>query len=124
LLPRGPADVNGVNVRFIRAVDNRTHGVVHRHDVADPSFTDMLKKTPSSTSYTPLSDRFRRVLPVASRPGEGSLTEPTPAVQVVRDPEARYWGGPVEELSLVPLGEARLGRIGLDEWLRCSQAKA
>jgi uncharacterized protein YbjT (DUF2867 family) len=44
--------------------------------------------------------------------------------QVVRDPEARYWGGQVEELSLVPLGEARLGRIGLDEWLRRSQAKA
>jgi uncharacterized protein YbjT (DUF2867 family) len=44
--------------------------------------------------------------------------------QVVRDPEARYWGGRVEERSLVPLGEARLGRIGLDEWLRRSQAKA
>jgi len=44
--------------------------------------------------------------------------------EVVRDPEARYWGGRVEERSLVPLGEARLGRIGLDEWLRRSQAKA
>ena len=44
--------------------------------------------------------------------------------QVVRDPEARYWGGPVEERSLVPLGEARLGRIGLDEWVRRSQAAA
>jgi uncharacterized protein YbjT (DUF2867 family) len=44
--------------------------------------------------------------------------------EVVRDPEARYWGGRVEELSLVPLGEARLGRIGLDEWLRRSQSKA
>jgi uncharacterized protein YbjT (DUF2867 family) len=44
--------------------------------------------------------------------------------QVVRDPEARYWGGRVEERSLVPLGEARLGRIGLDEWLRRSQARA
>jgi uncharacterized protein YbjT (DUF2867 family) len=42
--------------------------------------------------------------------------------QVVRDPEARYWGGRVEEFSLVPLGEARLGRIGLDEWLRRSRA--
>jgi uncharacterized protein YbjT (DUF2867 family) len=41
---------------------------------------------------------------------------------VVSDPEARYWGGRVEELSLVPLGEARLGRIGLDEWIRRSQA--
>jgi uncharacterized protein YbjT (DUF2867 family) len=44
--------------------------------------------------------------------------------QVVRDSEARYWGGRVEERSLVPLGEARLGRIGLDEWLRRSQAAA
>ena len=44
--------------------------------------------------------------------------------KVVSDPAARYWGGRVEERSLVPLGEARLGRIGLDEWLRRSQAKA
>ena len=44
--------------------------------------------------------------------------------EVVSDPEARYFGGRVEERSLVPLGEARLGRIGLDEWLRRSQAKA
>src|SRR5580698_39743 len=38
--------------------------------------------------------------------------------EVVSDPEARYWGGRVEEHSLVPLGEARLGRIGFDEWFR------
>jgi uncharacterized protein YbjT (DUF2867 family) len=38
--------------------------------------------------------------------------------EVVSDPEAGYWGGRVEERSLVPLGEARLGRIGFDEWLR------
>jgi uncharacterized protein YbjT (DUF2867 family) len=44
--------------------------------------------------------------------------------EVVRDPEARYFGGRVEEHSLVPLGDARLGRIGLDEWIRRSQAKA
>src|SRR5438445_4259910 len=44
--------------------------------------------------------------------------------KVVSDPEARYFGGRVEERSLVPLGEARLGRIGLDEWLRRSQARA
>src|SRR5262247_3565157 len=44
--------------------------------------------------------------------------------QVVRDPEARYSGGRVEERSLVPLGDARLGRIGLDDWLRRSQARA
>jgi uncharacterized protein YbjT (DUF2867 family) len=44
--------------------------------------------------------------------------------EVVRDPEALYFGGRVEERSLVPLGEARLGRIGFDEWLRRSRAKA
>ncbi|MFM0292468.1 MULTISPECIES: SDR family oxidoreductase [Paraburkholderia] len=38
--------------------------------------------------------------------------------EVVKDPEARYFGGLVEKRSLVPLGEARLGRIGLDEWLQ------
>ena len=44
--------------------------------------------------------------------------------KVVSDPAARYWGGRVEEHSLVPLGEARLGRIGFDEWLRRSRAAA
>ena len=43
--------------------------------------------------------------------------------EVVRDPAAGYWGGRVEERSLVPLGEAHLGRIGLDEWLRRSKAR-
>ncbi len=43
---------------------------------------------------------------------------------VVSNPEARYFGGRVEERSLVGLGEARLGRIGLDEWLRRSRAAA
>src|SRR3982075_514169 len=44
--------------------------------------------------------------------------------EVVSDPEARYFDGRVEEHSLVPLGEARLRRIGFDEWLRRSQAGA
>ncbi len=44
--------------------------------------------------------------------------------KVVSDPEALYFGGRVKERSLVPLGEARLGRIGLGEWVRRSQARA
>jgi uncharacterized protein YbjT (DUF2867 family) len=40
--------------------------------------------------------------------------------KVVKDPEARYFGGRIEEKSLVPLGEARLGRLNLEEWLRRS----
>src|SRR6516162_7832073 len=42
--------------------------------------------------------------------------------KVVSDAEALYYGGRVEERSLVPLGEARLGRVGFDEWLRRSRA--
>jgi uncharacterized protein YbjT (DUF2867 family) len=44
--------------------------------------------------------------------------------KVVSDQEALYFGGRVEERSLVPLGEVRLGRIGLDEWLRRSRPGA
>ena len=40
---------------------------------------------------------------------------------VVMDRDAPYYGGRVDEQSLVPLGQARIGRIGLDQWL--SQAK-
>jgi hypothetical protein len=39
----------------------------------------------------------------------------------VTDRDARYYGGYVEEQSLVPLGEARIGRVSLDQWL--AQAK-
>jgi len=44
--------------------------------------------------------------------------------EVVSDPEARYFGSRVEERSLVPLGEARVGNIGFDKWLRRSPAAA
>ncbi|MBR1229818.1 MULTISPECIES: SDR family oxidoreductase [unclassified Bradyrhizobium] len=59
----------------------------------------------------PLNDIIARYLKAVGDPRE-----------VVSDPEARYWGGRVDEHSLVPLGEARLGRIGLDEWLRRAKA--
>jgi len=49
-----------------------------------------------------------------------AIGDPRP---VVSEPNARYWGGRVEELSLVPVGETRLGRISLDEWLRRSRPK-
>ena len=43
-----------------------------------------------------------------------SVGDPRP---VVTDQEARYYGGRVEEQSLVPLGDARIGRVSLDQWL-------
>lgn len=39
------------------------------------------------------------------------------ARNVVCDPEALYFGGKVGTHSLVPLGDARQGQIGIDEWL-------
>jgi uncharacterized protein YbjT (DUF2867 family) len=44
--------------------------------------------------------------------------------EVVSDRAARYFGGLVDDRSLVPLAEARLGGIGFDEWRRRSQAGA
>ena len=44
--------------------------------------------------------------------------------KVVSDPEARYYGSRLEECSLVPLGNARLGHIALDEWFRHSREAA
>jgi uncharacterized protein YbjT (DUF2867 family) len=44
--------------------------------------------------------------------------------EVVKSREARYFGGRLEEKSLVPLGEARLGRLNLEEWLRHSRKGA
>lgn len=42
----------------------------------------------------------------------------------VGDPAARYFGGSVTEFSLVPTGPARLGWIGLTDWLERSKAGA
>ena len=61
----------------------------------------------------PLTDIVARYLKALGDPRE-----------VVSDPEARYWGGRVDQHSLVSLGEASRGRIGLDEWLRRSKAAA
>jgi uncharacterized protein YbjT (DUF2867 family) len=44
--------------------------------------------------------------------------------EVVGEPGARYFGGRVEERSLVPLGEARLGHIRLNDWLGRRRAAA
>lgn len=43
--------------------------------------------------------------------------------QAISDPKARYFGGLVGELSLVPLGPVRLGRISLEEWIRRAMKK-
>jgi uncharacterized protein YbjT (DUF2867 family) len=37
--------------------------------------------------------------------------------EVVIDPQARYFGAELEERSLIPAGEARLGEIHFQEWL-------
>jgi len=44
--------------------------------------------------------------------------------EVVSDKQARYFGGLVDDQSLVPLGDVRLGHLKFDDWYRRSQAKA
>ena len=46
------------------------------------------------------------------------------AREVVGDPEARYFGGLVEERSLVPLGDSRLGPTRFEDWLKQSPPRA
>lgn len=36
---------------------------------------------------------------------------------VVGDPSAQYYGAPIDDTSLVPLGEVRLGKTPLATWL-------
>ncbi len=43
--------------------------------------------------------------------------------RVQADPGARYFGGRVERLSLVPTGEAKLGRIKLADWTKRKVAR-
>ena len=54
----------------------------------------------------PLDELVARVL---SAHGDGR--------RVVADPDARYFGLPVDDTSLVPLGGARIGEVTLDDWL-------
>jgi uncharacterized protein YbjT (DUF2867 family) len=42
---------------------------------------------------------------------------------VVTDRDARYYGGRVEEQSLVPLGDARIGEVSLSQWLAQAQKR-
>lgn len=37
---------------------------------------------------------------------------------VAVDPDAGYFGIPIEETSIVPVGEARIGEKTLDQWLQ------
>jgi hypothetical protein len=41
---------------------------------------------------------------------------------VVVDPHARYFGAELDERSVVPAGEARLGEVRFQEWLGQSSA--
>jgi hypothetical protein len=53
------------------------------------------------------------------RPGCPFGSDPPGAgVQPAADPEARYYGGKVERFSLVPMGDAQLGKITLADWVK------
>lgn len=43
--------------------------------------------------------------------------------KVVGDPETPYFGGKLDDKSIVPLGEARLGKINFRQWMDKQLAK-
>ena len=49
------------------------------------------------------------------------LTATGDSRKVVADSEARYFGARLQEGTLVPEGDARMGRMRLDEWMRQGQ---
>ena len=51
------------------------------------------------------------------RRGLGARNDPR---EVIADPEARYFGALLSENSLVPMGDAQLGKIRFEDWLRQS----
>lgn len=55
----------------------------------------------------PLDDLIRRVF----------KTNPQETRTVVTDENATYFGSKLDQRSLVPLGEARIGKISLEQWL-------
>ena len=48
------------------------------------------------------------------RQGLGARNDPR---KVIADPHARYFGAELDERSLIPAGDARLGEIRFEEWL-------
>jgi uncharacterized protein YbjT (DUF2867 family) len=60
----------------------------------------------------PLSELVARYLKATNDPRE-----------VVSDPQARYFGARVDDRSLVPGGNAHLGTIRLEDWLRQPRAR-
>jgi len=44
--------------------------------------------------------------------------------EVIADPHARYFGTELSENSLVPVGDAQLGEIHFEDWLKLSTSKA
>ncbi|GAA0221049.1 SDR family oxidoreductase [Castellaniella daejeonensis] len=53
----------------------------------------------------PLGDLLKKVLPAQT------------ATQIVRDDEARYFGDRIDDASLMPGAQARLGTLSLEAWL-------
>ena len=60
----------------------------------------------------PLSELVARYLKATNDPRE-----------VIRDPQARYYGTRVDDRSLVPGDNPRLGTIRLENWLRQPRAR-
>ena len=110
---------------FIRRIaDEATNGTTVRLPpvLIQPIAADDVAKTVATTAVSPAlngvvevagPERFR--FDDLIRQGLRARNDPR---EVIADPHARYFGAELGERSLVPAGEARLGEIRLQEWLK------
>jgi uncharacterized protein YbjT (DUF2867 family) len=52
------------------------------------------------------------------------LSELNDPREVIADPHARYFGAELSQNSLVPIGDAQLGKIRFEDWLKLSTSQA
>jgi uncharacterized protein YbjT (DUF2867 family) len=84
-----------------------------RHDVAEV-LADLVKREPlNGTIEIAGPERFR-----LSDLGAEVLTAHEDPRRIIADPRALYFGAELDDLSLLPGAEARLGALRFDDWLR------
>ena len=107
-----------------KIADDATHGdTIHLSEamIQPMAAEDVAAAVARAATATPANrivevggpDQFR--LDTLVRRVLGAKDDPR---EILTDPQARYFGAPLAERTLVPGPDATLGKVGLDDWLR------